>query len=45
MIEQGLLKTHFIGKDGFIWWIGQVVDQTKWAVNITETPTNYTKHQ
>ena len=45
MIEQGLLKTHFIGKDGFIWWIGQVVDQTKWAGNLPETPTNTTKQQ
>ena len=20
-------KTHFIGKDGFIWWIGQIPDE------------------
>ena len=24
MIENNLLKTNFIGKDGFRWWIGQV---------------------
>ena len=24
MIEDSLLKTNFIGKDGFNWWIGQV---------------------
>ena len=45
MFEQGLVKTHFLGKDGFIWWIGQVVDQTKWAGNLSETPTKTTKEQ
>ena len=45
MIEQGLIKTHFVGKDGFIWWIGQVVDQTKWAGNLPATPTKTTKQQ
>jgi len=45
MIEQGLVKTHFLGKDGFIWWIGQVVDQTKWAGNLPATPTKTTKQQ
>ena len=45
MLEQGLIKTHFLGKDGFIWWIGQVVDQTKWAGNLPETPTNTTDGQ
>ena len=45
MLEQGLIKTHFLGKDGFIWWIGQVVDQTKWAGNLPGTPTNTTKQQ
>ena len=24
MIEESLLKTNFIGRDGFRWWIGQV---------------------
>ena len=45
MLEQGLIKTHFLGKDGFIWWIGQVVDQTKWAGNLSGTPTKTTKEQ
>ena len=45
MLEQGLIKTHFVGKDGFIWWIGQVVDQTKWAGNLPETPTDTTDDQ
>jgi hypothetical protein len=45
MFEQGLVKTHFLGKDGFIWWIGQVVDQTKWVGNLPATPTKTTKEQ
>ena len=45
MIEQGLVKTHFLGKDGFIWWIGQIVDQTKWAGNLGGSPTKTTEDQ
>jgi len=45
MLEQGLIKTHFLGKDGFIWWIGQIVDSTKWAGNLPSTPTKTTKDQ
>ncbi len=35
MLEHSLLKSHFIGRDGFRWWIGQIApddvnaDQTK----------------
>ena len=45
MLEQGLIKTHFLGKDGFIWWIGQIVDSSKWAGNLPSTPTKTTKQQ
>ena len=37
MIEESLLKTNFIGRDGFRWWIGQVApisawkDQVRWC--------------
>ena len=34
MIEQGLFKRHFVGRDGFIWWIGQVVSEEKWSGNL-----------
>jgi hypothetical protein len=34
MIEQELIKRNFIGKDGFIWWIGQVASEEKWNPNI-----------
>lgn len=30
MIEESLLKSNFIGKDGFTWWIGQVADPKVW---------------
>jgi hypothetical protein len=33
-VEQGLFKRHFVGRDNFIWWIGQIVDETKWSGNI-----------
>jgi hypothetical protein len=30
MIEESLLKSNFTGRDGFIWWIGQVADPKVW---------------
>lgn len=30
MIEEALLKSNFNGKDGFIWWIGQIAKKTSW---------------
>ena len=27
-------KTHFVGKDGFIWWIGQIPDEKSWETQI-----------
>ena len=45
MIEQALVKTHFLGRDGFIWWIGQIVDQTQWAGNLGGSPTKTTEDQ
>jgi len=40
-VEQGLFKRHFVGRDNFIWWLGQIVDETKWSANIPgyRTPT------
>jgi hypothetical protein len=31
MIEESLLKSNYIGKDGFTWWIGQVAHSSVWA--------------
>ena len=40
MIEQGLFKRHFIGRDGFIWWIGQIANDS-WTKNLQGSkPTN-----
>jgi hypothetical protein len=30
MIEETLLKSNYLGKDGFIWWIGQVAPASVW---------------
>ena len=28
MLEESLLKTNFIGRDGFRWWIGQIAQDS-----------------
>jgi len=38
MLEQGLLKKNFVGRDGFFWWLGQVVDSKKWKDNSPGLP-------
>ncbi len=45
MLEQSLVKTHFLGRDGYIWWIGQIVDQTQWAGNFGGHPTQSVDEQ
>lgn len=30
MIEEALLKSNYIGKDGFSWWLGQIAHQRVW---------------
>ena len=30
MIDESLLKSNFLGKDGFTWWIGRVADPGVW---------------
>ena len=29
-------KTNFIGKDGFVWWIGQVAPNESWIKNFED---------
>ena len=29
-------KTNFIGKDGFVWWIGQIAPEENWIENFDE---------
>ena len=38
MLDSGLLSKNFIGRDGFIWWIGQVADAKVWKGNIPTLP-------
>ena len=33
MIEAGLVKSHVVGRDGFVWWIGQIAPNTTWEDN------------
>ena len=33
MIEESLLKSNYIGKDGFIWWLGQVAPAKYWRTD------------
>ena len=33
MIEQGLFKKYFVGRDGFYWWIGQIAPEDSWRDN------------
>jgi len=35
MIEQGFLKKHYVGRDGFVWWIGQIADSREWEPNLS----------
>jgi len=45
MIEQGFLKKHYLGRDGFIWWIGQIVDSEVWETNLPGYRTETTDDQ
>lgn len=40
MLDSGLLSKNFIGRDGFIWWIGQVPDAKFWKGNLPSLPQN-----
>jgi hypothetical protein len=30
MIDESFIKSNFLGRDGFVWWIGQVADPKVW---------------
>ena len=40
MLENLSLKTNFVGKDGYFWWIGQIVEEKYWKENISSRPTD-----
>ena len=35
MIDESFVKSNFLGRDGFIWWIGQVADPKVWRTDVT----------
>ena len=37
MIDQSLFNKHFVGRDGFNWWIGQIPPEESWRENKTGT--------
>lgn len=43
MIEETLLKSNYLGKDGFIWWIGQVAPPEVWDIP-NKVDIDYTKY-
>ena len=38
MIEAGLFKKYFVGRDGFYWWIGQIATESSWVDNLSGSP-------
>ena len=38
MIENNLLKSNFLGRDGFRWWIGQIPPSRAWLLNYKKRP-------
>ena len=38
MIENDLLKSNFLGRDGFRWWIGQIPPRETWALQWSKKP-------
>ena len=45
MDDPGFIKSHFVGRDGFIWWIGQVVSEKAWVANLPGNPFHATLMQ
>lgn len=37
MLESALAQTNFVGRDGFVWWIGRVADPEVWRSESTDT--------
>jgi len=37
MIDETLFKKHFVGRDGFQWWVGQIPPEESWRENKSGT--------
>lgn len=38
MLDNSLIKTHSIGRDGYVWWVGQVASEESWKDNKPPNP-------
>ena len=38
MIENNLLQSNFLGRDGFRWWIGQIPPSKTWLLQFKKRP-------
>ena len=43
MIDESFAKSNFIGKDGFIWWIGQVAPAEVWRTEKSRVDSDVTE--
>ena len=37
-MDNNFVKNHFVGRDGFVWWIGQIPDEEVWKGNLNGHP-------
>ena len=44
-MNESLLKSNILGRDGFVWWIGRVASQTVWKNANTLHAVNKSKQQ
>ncbi len=40
-MEDFLIKNNFVGRDGFVWWIGQIAEEDSWRINSTNNGWGY----
>jgi hypothetical protein len=38
MLDNSIIKTHSIGRDGYIWWVGQIASEDSWKENKPDNP-------
>jgi hypothetical protein len=39
VLQNSLIKTHYLGRDGYVWWIGQIPKEKNWISNVSTRPT------
>ena len=38
MLDHSIIKTHSIGRDGYVWWVGQIASEDSWKENKPDNP-------